>query len=41
VNDLKEHENTPECWCRPQLDPYSEGFLYVHNALDRRDQELH
>ena len=40
VGDLKEHDNSPDCWCRPWLDPCADGMLYVHNSLDGREREL-
>lgn len=41
VGDLIEHENTPDCWCEPVLDPYAEGTLYIHNAIDGREGDFH
>jgi hypothetical protein len=32
-NDLREHEETPNCWCSPEVD----GMLVIHNALDGRE----
>lgn len=34
VNDLREHEATPACWCKPT--PDEEHDMFVHNAMDRR-----
>lgn len=34
VNDLREHEDTPDCWCRPD---YDDG-VYVHHSMDRREE---
>lgn len=36
VEDLKEHEPSLECWCRPYRDPLN-PFGIIHNALDRRE----
>jgi hypothetical protein len=33
INDLKPHEIGGECWCNPFMD----GDVIVHNALDRRE----
>jgi hypothetical protein len=36
VDDIKEHEPSLECWCRPYRDPWN-PFGIIHNALDRRE----
>lgn len=41
VGDIKEHVNSPYCWCEPVIDPCSDGLLYIHNALDGREGDLH
>jgi len=33
VGDLKEHEESIDCWCRPQ----DEDGVVTHNSLDRRE----
>lgn len=38
VDDLREHDSNKECWCKPQLDPTDTGGLWVHNAMDGREQ---
>lgn len=35
VDDLREHELEPTCWCKPEWD--SDDCTYVHNALDERE----
>ena len=35
VNDLREHELTPECWCKPT--PDEEYDLFAHHAMDGRE----
>lgn len=35
VNDLREHELTPECWCKPT--PDEEHDVWTHHALDGRE----
>lgn len=37
VDDLREHEISKDCWCRPVQDP-DDPWLYGHNALDQRDK---
>lgn len=34
TDDLKSHQPTAQCWCRPFDD---EGVL-VHNAMDKREE---
>jgi len=35
INDLREHELSPECWCRPV--PDEEHDVWVHKSLDGRE----
>lgn len=38
LNDLREHDMSPACWCRPELMEDDEGGdVLVHNSLDRRE----
>lgn len=37
VDDLKEHDIEPTCWCRPLVQHEQHRTLYIHNALDRRE----
>lgn len=37
VNDLREHETSRECWCRPKQDE-DEPSLWIHNSMDRREE---
>lgn len=34
VNDLRDHEETLDCWCRPRED---DGVI-THNSMDRREE---
>ena len=36
INDLREHVDLPNCWCRPKRDE-EEPNLIVHNSMDRRE----
>lgn len=37
VNDLREHVDRPDCWCKPKQDAeYPE--VWVHNSMDRREE---
>ena len=33
VNDLRDHEESENCWCRPR---YEDGVI-IHNAMDQRE----
>lgn len=37
IDDLKEHEHSDQCWCRPARDS-EENRVVVHNSLDGREQ---
>jgi len=34
INDLKEHEQSEDCWCEPVVD----GGVVIHNAIDEREK---
>ncbi len=34
LGDLREHDDSAECWCRPTID--DEGVC-IHNSLDGRE----
>ncbi len=34
INDLREHEESVNCWCGPEEDV---DGLIVHNSMDRRE----
>ena len=34
MEDLREHLEAEDCWCRPEVDP--DGFA-THNSLDGRE----
>jgi hypothetical protein len=35
--DLREHESSADCWCKPTEDDDSPG-VFVHHAMDLREQ---
>lgn len=37
LNDLKEHTDTEECWCRPDVDYVGVGTIVTHHAADDRE----
>lgn len=41
LGDLKEHEDSPDCWCEPVLAPEAEDLVYVHHSLDGRERMVH
>jgi len=36
INDLREHEDSVDCWCRPRCDE-DEPSVVIHNAMDKRE----
>jgi hypothetical protein len=36
VSDLRPHDHTGACWCRPKPDTEDPDVI-VHNSLDRRE----
>lgn len=36
IDDIREHDLTPECWCGPT--PDDEHDVFVHHALDEREK---
>jgi len=39
LTDLREHDLTADCWCRPETKEYSDraGLVVVHNSMDGRE----
>lgn len=37
IEDLREHEETRDCWCGPRLEQEGETMIVVHNSLDGRE----
>jgi hypothetical protein len=38
VADLKDHEDSAHCWCKPQVEKSAKGRVVVsHNSLDGRE----
>ena len=37
TDDLKSHQPTAECWCKP-FDPFGDADTLVHNAMDKREE---
>lgn len=37
VNDLRDHEETADCWCRPRREDDAYGVI-IHNSMDRREE---
>lgn len=36
VDDLREHETAPTCWCTPTEEEETPG-LWVHHSMDQRE----
>ena len=36
VFDLREHEDSADCWCKPKQDDENLS-LWIHNAMDERE----
>jgi hypothetical protein len=36
-DDLRDHEDSADCWCKPQEDDETPG-LFIHNSLDGREK---
>jgi hypothetical protein len=34
--DLREHEISADCWCRPRKDDEDDG-VFIHHSADRRE----
>ncbi len=37
VNDLREHEQTRTCWCKPRVTREDKNYIIVHASLDGRE----
>lgn len=37
ANDLREHEETLECWCKPTPDA-EEPAVLIHHSMDKREE---
>ena len=36
LNDLREHESSRSCWCRPRQDEEC-GHVWIHDSMDGRE----
>ena len=36
IGDLREHEDSDTCWCRPRRDD-EEPSVVIHNSMDQRE----
>ena len=37
MNDLKEHDESMACACRPEIKDEGNGYIIIHNAYDGRE----
>lgn len=40
LNDLRDHDDKPECWCQPVECFDGDGCIWVHNSMDRREHTI-
>ena len=42
LNDLREHDESDQCWCRPVeiFDATMDAPVIVHNSMDRREHTI-
>lgn len=39
MGDLREHESSSECWCKPVQDD-DEPTVWIHHSLDGRERTI-
>lgn len=37
IADLREHDLSPSCWCKPTQDE-DEPSVWIHHSMDRREE---
>ena len=37
LNDLRDHEASKTCWCKPTQDE-DESLVWIHHSMDRREE---
>jgi hypothetical protein len=37
MGDLRDHMDSPDCWCKPTQDE-DDPQVYIHHALDQRER---
>lgn len=40
INDLREHEETRSCWCKPVIHDEADMPIVAHNSMDRREHTV-
>lgn len=41
ISDLREHEDSRECWCKPVvIEEDAGGYIVAHNSMDRREHTI-
>lgn len=40
LNDLRDHEESETCWCRPVGIFDGDGVVIVHNSMDGREHTI-
>jgi hypothetical protein len=37
INDLKDHDESEDCWCSPDVQYVGVGTIVTHHAMDERE----
>lgn len=37
LDDLLDHQETPDCWCDPKVEVVGANLLVIHNSFDGRE----
>jgi hypothetical protein len=40
LNDLREHADSRECWCKPVIYDEADMPIVVYNSMDRREHTI-
>ena len=40
INDLRDHEENEQCWCRPMEVFDGDEAVWCHNSMDRREHTI-
>jgi len=41
INDLRDHAEGRDCWCKPVVaEEDAGGFIIAHNSMDRREHTI-
>lgn len=37
LGDPRQHDYSPDCWCKPEVEEHAGGENVIHNSLDGRE----